>query len=461
MPTYDFDLFTIGAGSGGVAASRRAASYGARVAVCESSRVGGTCVIRGCVPKKLLMYGGQYRDAFEDAPGYGWTVAAPAFDWPTLLERKNREIDRLNGIYLSMLEKSGVALMRGHGRIVDPHTVEVGGRRHTARHILVATGGHAVRPSIPGIDCSITSDEALELKELPKSLIIIGGGYIAVEFASIFNAMGVEITMLVRGEELLTGFDDDARVTLAQEMRKRGITIHARTQPARLEDGAGGVSVYATNGQVFCAQMVMAATGRRPNTHGLGLEEVGVSLDKLGGVRVDRQSRTAVESIHAVGDVTDRVALTPVAIAEGRAVAEGLFNRNLVSVNYDNIPTAVFSTPPVGSVGLTERQARVLARDEGGAVDIYRTSFRPMKHTLSGRDERVMMKLVVDRVSDRVLGCHMVGMDSPEIIQGLAIALNCGATKAQFDRTIALHPSTAEEFVLLREKVPDPEGEVV
>ncbi len=452
MAAFDYDLFVIGAGSGGVAASRRAASYGAKVAICEDSRVGGTCVIRGCVPKKLLMYASQFRDAFEDAPNYGWSPHAPAFDWECLLANKNKEIDRLNRIYVDMLAKSGVALITGRGRLVDPHTVEVAGRRVTAKTILVATGGRPVLPDVPGAEHCITSNELLEMPTLPREMVVIGGGYIAVEFASIFAGYGTKVTMLVRGEELLTGFDDDVRVHLAQEMRKRGIEIHVRTRIERIDGGPGGMTVRTTIGQEFSAGVVLAATGRKPNSGGLGLAEIGVRIDADGGILVDGFSRTSVPNVHAVGDVTNRVALTPVAIAEGRAFAETLFNDNPTDVSYANIPTAVFTTPPVGAVGLTEAQAR----RAHGAVDVYRTTFRPMKNTISGRDERILMKIVVDRASDRVLGCHMVGTDAPEIVQALAIAINVGATKRQFDRTIALHPSSAEEFVLMREPVKAP-----
>lgn len=452
MAEYDFDLFTIGAGSGGVAASRRAAAYGAKVAICEQSRVGGTCVIRGCVPKKLLMYGAQFRDAFEDACGFGWDAHVPPFDWPTLLANKDREIDRLNQVYINLLRNAGVELFEGSGRLVDAHTVEVGGRTYTAKYILIATGGWPVLPDIPGIEHAITSNEALELGQLPGSMIIIGGGYIAVEFACIFKGLGVDVTMLLRGEDLLRGFDSDVRVTLAQEMRKRGIRIHTGARPVRVVADRHGVTVVTHIGQEFSAGLVMAATGRAPNTRDLGLEQVGVETDAAGGIQVDDWSRTSVPNIYAVGDVTNRVQLTPVAIAESRAFAETVFNNNPIRVSYANIPTAVFSTPPVGTVGLTEEQARA----RFGRIDVYRTSFRPMKHTLSGRDERCMMKLVVDRQTDRVVGAHMVGVDAPEIVQGLAIAMNCGATKAQFDRTIGLHPSAAEEFVTMREKVPEP-----
>lgn len=452
MAEYDFDLFTIGAGSGGVAASRRAAAYGAKVGICENSRVGGTCVIRGCVPKKLLVYAAQFRDAFQDATGYGWSSHVPAFDWPTLIANKDQEIDRLNGIYIRMLESSGVELVTGTGRLVDPHTVEIGDRRVTARRILVATGGWPSLPPIPGIDHAITSNEALHLGHLPRSVLILGGGYIAVEFAGIFRGLGAEVTLMIRGEELLNGFDDDIRVELSKEMRKRGITILARTKPTTITEGRGGFTVCDHMGREHSAEIVMAATGRRPNTRGLGLETVGVALDDGGAVKVDEWSRTNVDGIYAIGDVTDRVNLTPVAIAEGRALAETIFNNNPMQVGYENIPTAVFSLPPLGTVGLTEAQARAAV----GAVDIYRAGFRPMKHTMSGRDERVLIKLVVDRASQRVLGVHMMGMDAPEIIQAVAIAVRMGATKADFDRTMALHPSTAEELVLMREKVPDP-----
>ncbi|HYH21507.1 MAG TPA: glutathione-disulfide reductase [Azospirillum sp.] len=453
MAEFDFDLFTIGAGSGGVAASRRAASYGARVAICEGSRVGGTCVIRGCVPKKLLVYASQFRDAFQDACGYGWDSHVPAFDWPTLIANKDKEIDRLNGIYIKMLENSGVTLLPHFGRLIDRHTVEVAGKRYTAKSILIATGGWPSLPEIPGIEHAITSNEALHLGHLPHSILIIGGGYIAVEFASIFRGMGVEVTIMIRGEDLLNGFDDDIRVALAQELRNRGIEILARTKPVKVEEGPGGFTITDHLGREHSAGIVMAATGRRPNTRDLGLEELGIETDAGGAIRVDEWSRTNVDNVYAIGDVTDRMALTPIAIAEGRALAETLFNDNPMNISYANVPTGVFSLPPLGTVGLTEAEARA----KYAKVDIYRTGFRPMKHTLSGREERVLMKLVVDGESQRVLGCHMMGMDAPEIVQGLAIALNCGATKADFDRTVALHPSTAEEFVLLREKVADPQ----
>jgi glutathione reductase (NADPH) len=452
MATYDFDMFTIGAGSGGVASSRRAGSYGARVAICEDSRVGGTCVIRGCVPKKLLVYGAQFADAFADAAGYGWHVAPPVHDWAALIAAKDREIGRLEGIYRKLLRDSNVTLIEGRGRLVDAHTVEVGGKRYTAASILIATGAHPVMPAIPGIEHAITSNEALDLAKLPRRIVIVGGGYIAVEFAGIFHGLGAEVTLVIRGEELLRGFDDDIRVTLAQELRNRGIAIRARTDVTRIEKRGSGVDLSLSKGDTLSADLVMYATGRHPNTRGLGLEEIGVRVGKANAVVVDEWSRSAVPHIYAIGDVTDRLNLTPVAIAEGRALAETLFNNNPIKVDHANVATAVFSQPPVGTVGLTERAAR----EKYGAVDVYLTRFRPMKHTLSGREEGTMMKLIVDRRSDRVLGCHMVGADAPEIIQGLAIAVKCGATKRQFDQTIGIHPTAAEEFVTMREKLPDP-----
>jgi glutathione reductase (NADPH) len=452
MRKYDYDLFTIGAGSGGVAASRRAGSYGAKVGICEESRVGGTCVIRGCVPKKLLVYGAQFADAFADAVGFGWEHVHPGFDWGALVAAKDKEIDRLNGIYLGLLKNSGVDLYETRGVVVDPHTVEVGGKRVTAERILIATGGHPVVPAIDGVGCAITSNEALDLETLPRRIIIVGGGYIACEFAGIFGTLGSEVTMVIRGEELLTGFDDDVRTTLSLEMKARGISIRARTTIQHIENGRGGCTARTQLGEDISADKIMFATGRRPNTKGLGLAEIGVELDEVGAVKVDGWSQTSVPGIYAVGDVTDRLNLTPVAIAEGRALVETLYNNNPMQADHTNVPTAVFSQPNVSTVGLTEREARA----KFGAVDIYRTRFRPMKNILAGRDERTFMKLVVDRASDRVVGCHMVGTDAAEIVQGLAIALKCGATKRQFDQTIGIHPSAAEEFVTMREKAPDP-----
>ena len=452
MPRYDFDMITIGAGSGGVASSRRAGSYGARVAICEELRVGGTCVLRGCVPKKLLVYGSQFAEGFADAAGFGWTVVPPSFDWPALIEAKDKEIGRLSQIYINMLKNSGVEIIDGHAALVDPHTVEIAGRAYTAENILIATGSWPETPDIPGIEHVISSNEALDLEELPRRIVIVGGGYIAVEFAGIFNGLGSEVVELIRRDELLYGFDDDIRVALGQEMRGRGVELHSRTHVARIEKQGAGFTVVTTNGRQFTADQVMYATGRAPNTKRLGLAEVGVQTNKDGAVVVDEWQRSSVPNIYAIGDVTDRINLTPVAIAEGRAIAESLFNNNPTKMDHENVPSAVFSQPPIGAVGLTEDHAR----RQYGEVDLYLARFKPMKNTLSGREERTLMKLIVDPGSDRVLGCHMLGPDAPEIIQGLAIAVKCGATKQQFDQTVGIHPSAAEEFVTMREKVVAP-----
>ncbi|UQA60929.1 glutathione-disulfide reductase [Polyangium aurulentum] len=452
---YDFDLFTIGAGSGGVAASRRAGSYGARVAICEARRVGGTCVLRGCVPKKLLVYASHVRDEIEDARGFGWTIGEAHLDWGKLIEAKNKELDRLNGIYVRMLRDSGVEIVEGRARLVDEHTVDVGGKRITANHILIATGSYPVRPDIPGADLGICSDQALDLPSLPKRALIVGGGYIAVEFAGILSAAGVEVTLLVRGDNILRGFDADVRSTLSEEMRKRGVNILCETLMRSVERENDCMSVRLAGGEILETDLILFATGRVPCTTGLGLEETGVKLNERGAIVVDASSRTSVPSIFAVGDVTDRINLTPVAIAEGRAVAESLFNNNPMQADHENVPSAVFSNPPVGSVGLSEGEAR----RKYGKIVVYRARFRPMKHTLSGREERTMMKLVVERSSGRVLGAHMVGPDAPEIIQGVAIAIKCGATKRQFDATIGIHPTAAEEFVTMRDPVPEPEAD--
>jgi glutathione reductase (NADPH) len=453
MPRYDFDLFTIGAGSGGVAGSRRAGGYGARVAICEESRVGGTCVMRGCVPKKLLVYGAQFADAFADAAGFGWNVPMPSFDWPSLIAAKDKELDRLEQIYRTMLKNGKVELIEGRGVVTDPHTVEVDGKTYTADKIMIAAGGHPTVPDIPGIEHVISSNEALDLPRLPRRIVIVGGGYIAVEFAGIFRGFGSEVVEICRREDLLFGFDDDLRMALAQEMRGRGIEIRNRTEIARIEKAPReGYSLFTTRGEEISADLVMYATGRKPNTRGLGLAQVGVELNHEGAVVVDEWQRSTVPNIYAVGDVTDRLNLTPVAIAEGRAIAETLYNDNPIKMDHADVPTAVFSQPPIGTVGLTEDEAR----RKYGEIDVYSARFRPMKNTLSGRDERTLMKIIVDAASDRVVGCHMLGADAPEIVQGLAIAVKCGATKRQFDQTVGIHPSAAEEFVTMREKVVRP-----
>jgi glutathione reductase (NADPH) len=446
---FDFDLFTIGAGSGGVAASRRAGSHGARVAICEADRVGGTCVLRGCVPKKLLVYASHLRDELEDAAGYGWTIATPTLDWARLVAAKDAELDRLNGAYLRLLAGAGVEVIEGRGVLVDPHTVDVGGRRFTAERILVCTGGAPHVPEVPGAELGITSDQALALTEIPRRIVIVGGGYIAVEFAGIFAGAGARVTLLVRGYGVLREFDDDVHAALAEELQRRGITIATHSDIEAVERRGKALVVRCRGEREHEAEVVMWATGRRPNTHGLGLPELGVAVDERGAIIVDEWSRTNVPGIFAVGDVTNRQNLTPVAIADGRALAETLFNDNPTEIDHEGVPTAVFSQPQVGTVGLTEVQARARFPH----VEIYRTHFRPMKHILPGRQERTMMKLVVDKDSDRVLGVHMVGPDAAEIIQGFAVALKCGATKKHFDATVGIHPTSAEELVTMAKPV--------
>ena len=453
MAKFDFDLITLGAGSGGVRASRLAGGYGARVAVIEESRLGGTCVMRGCVPKKLLVYGAHFAEDFEDARGFGWDVGEPSFDWSKLIANKNTELDRLEGIYGRILRDNGVQIIEGHGTLTDQHTVDVGGKSYTAERILVACGGWPSMPDVPGIEHVITSNEALDLPALPESIVIVGGGYIAVEFAGIFNALGVNVTVIIRAGTILRGFDDDVRETLASEMEKKGITICRETIVRSIEKNGDGFSLRLAGGEDLKAGLVMYATGRAPNTRNLGLEEAGVKLAKNGSVIVNEWSQSSVESIYALGDCTDRVQLTPVAIAEGRAFSETNYNDNPIKVDYTDIASAVFSTPPIGTVGLTEAQAR--EKGQKDEIDIYISRFKPMKHTLSGRDETTLMKLVVDQKTDRVVGCHLLGVDSPEIAQIIGVALKCGATKAQFDATIGIHPTAAEELVALREKRPD------
>ncbi len=446
---YDYDLFTIGAGSGGVRASRMSAAYGARVAVAEERYLGGTCVNVGCIPKKLLVYGSHFGGDFEDAAGFGWTVGERAFDWPSLIRNKDREIARLNSIYRGLLESHGVDLFEARARVLDPHTVEVNGRKVTAANILVATGGWPTVPNVPGREHAITSNEAFHLAEMPRRVVIVGGGYIAVEFAGIFNGLGAEVTQLYRGPLFMRGFDLDVRTTLADEMRKTGIDLRFDADIAGIERNGGNLRATLKDGQTLETDAVMFATGRLPNTRGLGIEETGVELARNGAVVVDERYRTNVPSIWALGDVTDRVKLTPVALAEAMVFARNLFKGDVGAMHYRNIPSAVFSQPPVGTVGYTEEAAR----ENCGEVDIYRADFRPLKHTLSGRDEKTMMKLIVERAGERVVGCHMVGADAGEIIQGMAVAVNCGATKADFDRTVGIHPTAAEEFVTMREPV--------
>ena len=447
---FDYDLFVIGAGSGGVRASRVSAQLGAKVAVAEEYRVGGTCVIRGCVPKKLFAYASHFAEAFEDAAGFGWRVQGTSFDWPTLIANKDREIDRLNGIYIRNLERAGVEIINSRAVLVDRNTVRLIGedRTVTADKILIATGATPFVPEISGAEHAITSNEAFHLKSLPEHISIVGGGYIAVEFAGIFANLGPRVSLLYRGPQILRGFDDDLRDHLAEEMRKRGIDVRVECDVEAIEATNTGVELALKSGDRLASGLVMYATGRVPNTQGLGLAEAGVELGWNGHVVVDDYSQSSVPNIYAVGDVTDRVALTPVAIQEGAAFAQTVFNNNPTPVDHETIPTAVFSDPEIGTVGLTEAEAQEKHRD----IDIYKSRFRPLKHTLSGRDTQMLMKLIVERDSDRVLGCHIAGDDAAEMAQVLGIALRMGATKAQFDATMALHPSAAEELVTMSEK---------
>ena len=449
MAQYDYDLFTIGAGSGGVRASRMSASYGAKVAVAEERYLGGTCVNVGCIPKKLLVYAAHFAEDFEDAAGFGWTVGERHIDWAKLIANKNTEINRLNGVYRKLLQDSGVTIMESRAEVVDPHTVVIDAKKITAKYILIAVGGWPVIPALAGSKHAITSNEIFFLPTLPRKMIIVGGGYIGVEFAGIFHGLGVEVTQLYWDRLFLRGFDDDCRETLTDEMRKKGIDLRFNADIEKIEKSGTGLRATLNEGATIEADQILYATGRVPNTASLGLEETGVQMKDSGAVVVDDYSKSNVESIYAIGDCTDRMMLTPVAIAEGHAVAETLFNNNPMKPNYINVPSVVFSQPNLGTVGLTEAEARA----RYAKIDVYKTTFKPLKHTLSGRGERTMMKIVVDHETDRVLGCHMVGPDAGEIIQGLAVAMNCGATKAQFDATIGIHPTAAEEFVTMRTAV--------
>lgn len=448
---YEFDLFVIGAGSGGVRAARFAAGFGAKVAVAESRYLGGTCVNVGCVPKKLLVYGAHFAEDFEQASGFGWSLGEANFDWATLIANKDREIHRLNGIYRNLLVNSGVTLMEGHAKITGPHEVEVNGQRHSAKHILIATGGWPQIPQIPGHEHAISSNEAFFLKELPKRVLVVGGGYIAVEFAGIFHGLGAKTSLLYRGEMFLRGFDGAVRKHLHEELTKRGMDVQFNADIARIDKQPDG-SLKATlkDGRELITDCVFYATGRRPMLDNLGLENTGVTLDKRGFVEVNDLYQSAEPSILAIGDVIGRVQLTPVALAEGMAVARRLFKpEQYRAVDYNMIPTAVFSLPNIGTVGLSEEQAI----EDGHKVQIFESSFRPMKLTLTECQERTLMKLVVDADTDKVLGCHMVGPEAGEIVQGLAIALKAGATKQHFDETIGVHPTAAEEFVTMRTPV--------
>jgi len=451
MAKFDYDLFVIGAGSGGVRAARLAAMSGAKVAIAEEYRVGGTCVVRGCVPKKFMVYASEFSAAFKAAEGFGWSKIDSKFDWPAFIAAKDIEISRLSGIYVTNLHNAGADLVHARAQLTDAHTVAVADRDKplTAGKILIATGARPVTPSdIPGIELAISSNEAFHLPQLPKRILIVGGGYIAVEFAGIFNGLGVETTLMYRGPNILRGFDDDVRTHLASELERRGITIILSCEHTQLEKVAGGIKSTLGSGHELETDVVMYATGRDPYTEGLGLDAAGVVLNETGAVAVDAYSKTNVDNIWAVGDVTDRINLTPVAIREGAAFAETEFYDRPTSFDHEMVASAVFSQPPVGSVGLTEADAR----HKFGKVDIYRAVFRPMKSTFYGGQDRMLMKLVVDAATDKLLGCHIVGPDAPEMIQMAAIALKMGATKAQWDSTCAVHPTAAEELVTMREK---------
>ena len=455
MSEYDYDLFVIGAGSGGVRAARLAAALGKRVGIAEEYRIGGTCVIRGCVPKKLLVYGSRYGSEIEDARKFGWDYEDLRFDWPTLIHNVHREVDRLNGNYTRTLEKAGVDRFLTRATVDGPHGVRLADRDApiSAEYILIATGGSPSMPDVPGKEHLISSNECFQLETLPDSIVVIGAGYIGMEFASIFAGFGVAVTVLYRGEQVLRGFDMDLRDGVAEAMRDRGVDLRMNANIASIKKDGDCYRVALKEGGSVSASLVMAATGRAPNTEGLGLEHAGVELGRNGSVVVDKYSKSSVDSIYAVGDVSDRVALTPVAIREGMAFVETVFEGRPKAMDYTFIPTAVFTEPEIGTVGLTEEEAR----EKHGQVDIYKSSFRPMRATISGRDEIVLIKLIVDAETDTVLGLHMLGPDAAEIAQMAAISLRLGVTKTQLDSTMALHPSIAEEIVTLRQKWTPPE----
>lgn len=449
MTQYDYDLFVIGAGSGGVRASRMSAQKGARVAVAEDRYMGGTCVNVGCVPKKLYVYGSHISEELKGAAGFGWNIPESHFDWPTLRDNKSKEISRLNGIYRNILNNAGVELIEGRARIVDPHRVIVGAREYTTERILIATGGWPMVPDIPGREHIITSNEVFDMPVLPKRALVLGGGYIAVEFAGIFHGLGIETNLIYRGPMFLRGFDEEVRAFVKNEIEQKGIQLTFNTNITAIEKQANGeLHVSLTNGEVEVVDCVLAATGRVPNIQSLGLENTGVTLDEKGFIRVNDQYQTNEPSIYALGDVIGGMALTPVALAEGMVLAHNLYGQGAPrTLDYSNIATAVFCQPNIGTVGLTEEQAAA----DGRRIDVFTTSFKHMKHTLSGLNERTLMKLIVDHDTDKVLGAHMVGAEAGEIIQGIAIAMKAGVTKRQFDETIGIHPTAAEEFVTLRE----------
>ncbi|MCP2727887.1 glutathione-disulfide reductase [Limnofasciculus baicalensis] len=447
--SYDYDLFVIGAGSGGIAAARRSATYGVKVAIAEGNRLGGTCVNRGCIPKKLMVYASHFPALFQDARGYGWSAVESTFDWKTMITAIDNELTRLNGVYRKMLETSGVELFPSYAKIIDPHTIEIDNRQVTADKILIAVGGYPVKPDIPGIEYTITSDDMFLLQSQPKHIVIMGGGYIGVEFACIMNGLGSQVTQLIRRDLVLRGFDDDIRSMVQEGMEQHGIRIIRVDDPPVIEKTSDGLNVILgdTHQETIAVDTVLTAVGRKPNLNNLGLENAGVEI-KNGAIAVNQYSETNQPNIFAVGDCTDRMNLTPVAINEGRAFADTQFGGKSRTMCYENIPTAVFSTPEAATVGLMEDRAREEFGNE--AIKVYRAKFKPTYHSVSGRDERVMVKLVVEEDTDKVLGAHMVGENAAEIIQGIAIALKMGAKKSDFDGTVGLHPSIAEEFVTLR-----------
>ncbi|MFZ6731591.1 glutathione-disulfide reductase [Undibacterium sp. Ji42W] len=449
MHTYDYDLFTIGGGSGGVRASRFAAQYGARVALAESGPLGGTCVNAGCIPKKLMSYAAHYHNDFEEAAGFGWSLGEQRFDWPTLIANKDKEIARLNGIYKQILTNANVNVIAGHAQIVDAHTVVVNGTNYSAHNILIATGGHPIKPELPGSELSITSDEFFHLPALPNHAVVQGGGYIAVELASILNGLGCRVTLVQRGSQILRSMDTDLGHFLIAEMRKKGVEIALDTRILSIAAHGDRKQVALSDGRTLDSDCILFATGRKPNVRGLGLENAGVLVRENGAISVDEHFATNVPHIYAIGDVIDRVALTPVALAEGMVVAANLFQHGRKLMSYENIPTAVFSHPNVATLGMTEAKAR----EKHAHVNIFKSEFKALKHTLSGSSERCLMKMIVDADTDRVLGMHMVGPDAGEIIQGFAVAMQCGVTKAQVDATIGVHPTIAEEFVTMRTAV--------
>ncbi|MEC9184898.1 MAG: glutathione-disulfide reductase [Pseudomonadota bacterium] len=451
MAEFDYDMFVIGIGSGGVRAARFAANFGAKIAAAEDRYMGGTCVNVGCIPKKLFVYASHFPHDFEDAAAYGWTVGEASFDWTTLRDNKDKEIGRLNGIYENMLGNAGVEVFKARATVVDPHTVDVGGKQVTAKYILIATGGWPSVPDIPGKEHAITSNEFFHMEKWPERAIVVGGGYIAVELTGVFHGLGTNDIQLYRGPHFLRGFDYDVRNQLSDEMRKQKVDLLFKANIALIEKDGDELVADLEDGTNMRTDVILYATGRSPNSANIGLEAAGVELGKSGAVLVDEGFKTSVPSIYAIGDVIDRVQLTPVALEEGMVVANELFNEKAGAVDYTNIPTAVFSQPSIGTVGLTEAQAR----DKYGKVDIYMSDFKALKHTLTGRDERTFMKMIVHPETDVVLGVHMVGPEAGEIVQGIGIALKAGATKATFDATIGIHPTSAEEFVTMREKVPD------